>query len=78
MSVFFNHQRKHMKKLLGIAALMLAFSPFAHAQGYPGHPDARNDRRVEVVPPHRVVVVRHPVRHVVKHRRVIVRHDTHH
>lgn len=62
-----------MKKLLGIAALMLAFSPFAHAEGYPGHPDARNDRRVEEYSDHRDVVVRkHPVRHVVRHR------DTHH
>ena len=62
-----------MKKLLGIAALMLAFSPFAHAQGYPGHPDARNDRRMEDNRDHHdVVVKRHPVRHV-KHRR-----DTHH
>ncbi|MEO6354277.1 MAG: hypothetical protein ABIO19_04375 [Burkholderiaceae bacterium] len=37
-----------MKKLLSIAALILAFSPFAQAQdngaGLPGHPDARNDR----------------------------------
>ena len=39
-----------MKKLLGIAALILAFSPFAQAQndgaGLPGHPDARNDRNM--------------------------------
>ncbi|MDB5990722.1 MAG: hypothetical protein JWQ10_2125 [Herbaspirillum sp.] len=65
-----------MKKLLGIAALMLAFSPFAHAQGYPGHPDARNDRHVEEYSNRRdVVVKRHPARRVVvvKHRR-----DTHH
>lgn len=37
-----------MKKLLGIAAVLLAFTPFAQAQnmGDPlaGHPDARNDR----------------------------------
>lgn len=37
-----------MKKLLSIAALILAFSPLVQAQnsgaGLPGHPDARNDR----------------------------------
>lgn len=35
-----------MKKLLSIAALLLAFSPFAQAQNgsLSGHPDARNDR----------------------------------
>ncbi|NMM38492.1 MAG: hypothetical protein HHJ09_13505 [Glaciimonas sp.] len=37
-----------MKKLLGIAAFILAFSPLAQAQnsgaGLAGHPDARNDR----------------------------------
>lgn len=33
-----------MKKLLGIAALCMAFSPLAQAQGLAGHPDARNDR----------------------------------
>lgn len=36
-----------MKKLLGIAALILAFTPFAQAQGLPGHEDARNDRQME-------------------------------
>ncbi len=40
-----------MKKLFGIAALLLALTPFAQAQnsGDPlaGHPDARNDRKVE-------------------------------
>jgi hypothetical protein len=40
-----------MKKLLGIAALCLAFTPFAHAQDRDmrpeGHPDARNDRTME-------------------------------
>lgn len=39
-----------MKKLLSIAALILAFSPFAQAQnggaGLAGHPDARNDRNM--------------------------------
>ena len=39
-----------MKKLLGIAAFILAFSPFAQAQnggeGLAGHPDARNDRNM--------------------------------
>ncbi|MFC5474934.1 hypothetical protein [Paraherbaspirillum soli] len=36
-----------MKKLLGIAAIILAFSPLAQAQGndaLAGHPEARNDR----------------------------------
>lgn len=35
-----------MKKLLSIAALILAFSPLAQAAGLPGNPDARNDRNV--------------------------------
>jgi hypothetical protein len=64
-----------MKKLLTIAALLLAFSPFANAQVF-SHPDARNDRRPEMVrgpvhharhaPPHR----RHHMRHT-KHRRYV-------
>jgi len=37
-----------MKKLLGAAALLIAFAPFAHAQDasdiLASHPDARNDR----------------------------------
>jgi uncharacterized low-complexity protein len=37
-----------MKKLLGIAALLFAFAPFAQAQDasdiLASHPDARNDR----------------------------------
>lgn len=37
-----------MKKLLGVAALLIAFAPFAQAQDSSGvlasHPDARNDR----------------------------------
>ncbi|MFC3106717.1 hypothetical protein ACFQAT_27425 [Undibacterium arcticum] len=40
-----------MKNLLGIATLILAFTPLAQAQnsgaGLPGHPDARNDRQIE-------------------------------
>lgn len=36
-----------MKNLFGVAALVLAFSPFAQAQALPDHPDARNDRRPE-------------------------------
>jgi len=36
-----------MKKILGIAALILAFTPLAQAQGIPGHEDARNDRQME-------------------------------
>ena len=36
-----------MKKLLGIAALVLAFTPLAQAQGLPGHEGARNDRPME-------------------------------
>ncbi|HWW07114.1 hypothetical protein [Collimonas sp.] len=45
----------NMKKLFGIAALLLALTPFAQAQnmGDPlaGHPDARNDRQVETAKP---------------------------
>lgn len=39
-----------MKKLLGMALLALAFSPFAQAQtseALAGHPEARNDRQAE-------------------------------
>jgi len=72
-----------MKKLLGIAALILAFSPLAQAQNnsdaLSGHPDARNDRQMEshdrrTVVHHdrkRVKHVRHakPVHHVKHHHR---------
>lgn len=66
-----------MKKLLGIAALILAFSPFAQAQGLPGHPDARNDRnggammqkdRDSAKP------VRHAKRHPMKRHHVVKKH----
>jgi hypothetical protein len=68
-----------MKKLLGIAALILAFSPFAQAQGLPGHPDARNDRHVEMFrePAHRphAAVKKHKRhmkhKHHMKHRRMM-------
>ena len=60
-----------MKNLLGIAALMLAFTPFAHAQGLSGHPDARNDRQRERV------VVMHPAHHAIHHHHV-KRHHPHH
>lgn len=56
-----------MKKLLGVAALILAFSPFAQAQGLSDHPDARNDRRMESE--HAAVVHRHHVaKKPMKHR----------
>ena len=42
----------NMLKLLGIAALVAAFMPFAYAQNgsaaLAGHPDARNDRPAAV------------------------------
>ena len=60
-----------MKKLFGIAALLLAFTPFAQAQnsGDPlaGHPDARNDRQVEPAKQEPVAHHRKPVKH---HRQV--------
>ena len=68
-----------MKKLLSIAALILAFSPLAQAQGLPGHPDARNDRnngammqKDHVAPKHMRHAKRHHVKHhyVAKHRTV--------
>lgn len=46
-----------MKKILGVAALILAFSPFAQAQGLSDHPEARNDRRMESE--HAAAVQRH-------------------
>lgn len=69
-----------MKKILSIAALILAFSPLAQAQnngeGLSGHPDARNDRQMESqdrgnTVHHRVKHVRHAkqVRHVKHHHR---------
>jgi hypothetical protein len=76
-NALFNRQGDKMKKLLSIAALFLtflAFSPFAQAQGYPGHPDARNDRRMEVEREHRAVVARrHHMRHMT-HRRIVRHH----
>lgn len=67
-----------MKKLLGIAALILAFSPFAQAQnggeGLAGHPDARNDRNM--VSQDRGTMAHHDqdgakhVRHVKRHHHV--------
>ncbi|MGV8893663.1 MAG: hypothetical protein ACOH2K_12125 [Burkholderiaceae bacterium] len=66
-----------MKKLLGIAALVLAFTPLAQAQnggdGLAGHPDARNDRTVEAqgsktIVHHKHAVAKH-VRHVKRHHR---------
>lgn len=73
-----------MKKLIGIAALMLAFSPLTHAQGkndaLSRHPDARNDRQSSEMHD-RAPVQRarmHHVKHhrVVKHHRKIVHHRT--
>lgn len=66
-----------MKKLLGIAALVLAFTPFAQAQNsgerLAGHPDARNDRTVEAqgsktTVHHKHAVAKH-VHHVKHHHR---------
>ncbi|MET3131290.1 hypothetical protein AAKU55_001549 [Oxalobacteraceae bacterium GrIS 1.11] len=55
-----------MKKLLGIAALIFAFSPFAQAQngasGLAGHPDARNNRQSEsneAMPQHKHAEAKH-------------------
>lgn len=64
-----------MKKLLSIAALVLAFTPFAHAQGLAGHEDARNDRRVEELHDRAVVKHRHHV--AVKHMRHVKHHVYH-
>ncbi|MFJ2989503.1 hypothetical protein ACIPF8_16675 [Collimonas sp. NPDC087041] len=59
-----------MKKLLGIAALLLAFTPFVHAQNMDNplanHPEARNDRTPESYDRHRAPEHK---RHVKKHRR---------
>jgi len=63
-----------MKKILGIAALILAFTPFAQAEGLPGHEDARNDRQMESfdAPAHHVAKRVHHVKHHVMH------HEMHH
>lgn len=66
-----------MKKLLGIAALILAFTPFAQAQnggeGLTGHPDARNDRPVQSQDSRTTLHHKHDgakhVRHVKHHHR---------
>ncbi len=76
-----------MKKLIGIAALILAFTPFAQAENnmgeMPGHADARNDRQVEshdrgAIQRSDHVDARH-VRHAKPHhlakRHHMVRHD---
>ena len=68
-----------MKKLLGIAALILAFTPFAQAQngaGLSGHPDARNDRHMESYDHGRVVHTDHiGAKHM---RHVMHRHHAKH
>jgi hypothetical protein len=59
----------NMKKLFGIAALLLALTPFAQAQtGDPlaGHPDARNDRAVETAKPEAPMHHRKAVKHHAK------------
>jgi hypothetical protein len=69
-----------MKKLLGIAALILAFTPLAQAEGLAGHEDARNDRRMEsydrgAMEHHDHAAAKHMrhAPHYAKHRR----HDDH-
>jgi hypothetical protein len=63
-----------MKKLLGIAALILAFSPLAQAQNngakLSGHPDARNNQDGAK---HMRHVKHHHVKHhyVTRHRHVV-------
>lgn len=68
-----------MKKLLGIAALILAFSPLAQAQnsgaGLAGHPDARNDRQME---PHDHGSTTHRMKHMHHHKHHPVTHHHHH
>ena len=65
-----------MKKMIGIAALVLALSPFAQAQtssmGVEGHPDARNDRQPETSS------AREPVLHKGHHDAKKVNHVKHH
>jgi hypothetical protein len=64
-----------MKKLLG-AAFFLAFASLAHAEGpgVPGHPDARNDRRAEMMEAHPIARARHNMkRHAKRHH--VVRRD---
>lgn len=67
-----------MKKLLGIAALILAFTPFAQAQnngsGLAGHPEARNDRQPEP----QAHAVPHDMRHAMHHHHAKHRHMMHH
>lgn len=65
-----------MKKLLSIAALILAFTPVAQAQNTPealaGHPDARNDRSMATQDRGTIGPQRHAgakkVRHGMRHR----------
>jgi len=64
-----------MKKLLGLVAFILAFSPLAQAQDNSdlrGHPDARNDRQMQSHERdvHHRVVARHMrhVKHDMDHR----------
>ncbi|PUA17366.1 hypothetical protein [Glaciimonas sp. PCH181] len=65
-----------MKKLLSIVALVLAFTPFAHAQGLVGHENARNDRRAEELQDRAVVAHRHHM--AAKHMRHAKRHHVYH
>ncbi|CAN5422749.1 hypothetical protein BH11PSE11_BH11PSE11_01600 [soil metagenome] len=69
-----------MKKILGIAALILAFSPLANAQSksdlLASHPGARNDRNPsELRERASTRAQRHHVKHrVTKHPHRIARH----
>ena len=71
-----------MKKLLAIAAFVMAFAPFAQAQNggtaLAGHPEARNDRSASSInahaPVHQGLV---QVRHVRHHRHLIRHHRRH-
>jgi len=69
-----------MKKIIGIAALIMACSPFAQAQDngdlLSRHPDARNDRQPAELRDSPVAMrpSTHHVKHHVKHHRVVKHH----
>jgi Ni/Co efflux regulator RcnB len=69
-----------MKKLLSIAALLLAFGPFSQAQAAPeelgAHPDARNDRQQEMHESHHAAVA-HSRHHKARHHHHAKKHHRH-
>lgn len=73
-----------MKKLLSLAALLLACIPGAYAQNnganLPGHPDARNDRQIKSQDRSNMHGQKHAVAKSMQHKRhprIVKSHQPH-